>query len=61
MRYFVLKNFFTEICGFLKNLFKLKNIWVPNEYFGTITDGRLKLNVVFKTDETSEIDFEIGS
>lgn len=50
-----------EICGFLKNSFKLKNSWILNEFFGTITDGQYKLNVSLKSDKEYVSNIKLGS
>lgn len=49
-----------EIHGFLKNQFKLKNFAISDEYFGTVTDGKFKLNVLLKS-ESSSFSFDVGS
>lgn len=50
-----------EIIGFLKIKFNLRNSNITSEYFGTVTDGCYKLNVIIKNVDEENLDFDIGS
>lgn len=44
----------------MKNQFKLKNSTIGDEYFGTITDGKFKLNVLLKSSNFA-LEIDVGS
>lgn len=45
----------------MKTKFNLRNSNNTSEYFGTITDGCYKLNVVVKNITDEKLDFDIGA
>lgn len=53
--------FFIEMIGFLKNDFVLKNPNNESEYFGVVTDGEYKLDVLLiKQNQDQKINFTRG-